>query len=122
MPMTQVLALGSVGAGALLGLLVLGVAVVAGRRERVAAWLGGTVWGVLAAGLMLTDCLHAGGPGPVSELAFPVFFSGLLLWPALLVWGQDRWYLRWPLAQLLLLLALGPAFVVATAATMCTMR
>jgi hypothetical protein len=93
--------------GGAMGLLVLGGAAVAGRPEKRWFWLGGTAWGTLAAGLMLTDCLFGPGPSLVSKAAFPIYAGGLVLWPVVA-------------AQAVLLLSLGPALVGAVAAALCT--
>jgi hypothetical protein len=106
--------------GGAMGLLVLGGAAVAGRPEKRWFWLGGTAWGTLAAGLMLTDCLFGPGPSLVSKAAFPIYAGGLVLWPVVLVWRRPDWFWRWVAAQAVLLLSLGPALVGAVAAALCT--
>ncbi len=122
MSITLRLALASVLAGGAMGGIVWLAAVAAGRTVRLPYWLGGTGWGILTAGLLLTDCLHHIGSGPVSEAAFPLYFGGLLAWPVALAWRQPRWLMRWLLAQAALLLTLGPAFLVAVAAALCGLR
>ena len=120
MPPTQRLALASFILGGILGLLVLGAAAATGNRHRMRYWLGGTVWGILSIGLVLTDCLRpATGYGPASEAAFPLFFAGVLGFPAALVWGQKPWGLRWVYAQLIMLVALAPGFMAIVAAALC---
>ncbi len=121
MTTTQRLALLSLTVGAVMGLLVLAAAAAAGREKKLIHGLAGTAWGALASGLLLTDCLAAGGPGPISEAAFPLYYGGVIIWPIVLVWGQPRWGLRWLGAQLLLLLTALPAFVVAVASAYCTL-
>jgi len=114
------LAILSVVIGGIMGLLVLAAAMAAGHTRKLPFWLAGSAWGALTVGLLLTDCLHMRGPGPVSEAAFPVFFAGVAAWPVVLVWGQPHWMWRWLYAQLILLVTLGPAFLVAVLAAMCT--
>lgn len=121
MSLTQRLALVSLGLGAVMGLLVLAAAAAAGRPKKVAPWLTGTAWGIVSTGLLLTDCLSSGGPGPVSEAAFPIFYGGVVAWPILLVWGRPRWLLRWLFAQLIMVLTAGPAFLAAVAAALCSL-
>lgn len=120
MPPTQRLALASFILGGILGLLVLGAAAAAGNRHRLRYWLGGSVWGVLSMGLVLTDCLHPPtGYGPASGMAFPLFFAGVLGFPAALVWGQRPWALRWAFAQVIMLVSLLPGFMALVAAALC---
>lgn len=121
MTLTLRLAIESILFGAVLGLLVLAAAAAAGRTRKLPFWLSGTAWGIITSGLALSDCLHKAGSGPVSDAAFPVFFGGLLLFPVLLVWRQPYWFLRWILAQSVLVLCIGPAFLVAVIGAMCTL-
>lgn len=121
MTVTLRLALASLVVGAILGLLVLAAAAAAGATKKWIHWLAGTAWGVLSSGLLLTDCLHGRGPGPVSAASFPIFYAGVLLWPGVLAWRQPRWGLRWLYAQLIMLLTAIPAFLVAVAAAFCTL-
>lgn len=121
MSATQKLALLSVILGGITGLLVLGAAAVVKHPTKGRFWLGGTAWGIIVCVLMLTDCLHQRGPGPVSDAAIPLFFAGLFLWPAAMTWRQSKWGVKWPLAQLVMLLTIGPAFFAAVIAAMCIM-
>lgn len=121
MPMTQRVALFSLAVGLIFGLLVMAVAAVAGRTHKGLFFLGGLAWGTLSAGLMLTDCLHGRTPGPVSDAAFPVYFAGLVAWPAIAVWRQPNWPLRWLGAQAILLVSAVPAFMVTIIAALCTL-
>lgn len=118
---TQRLALLSLAVGAIMGLFVLAAAAAAGQPKRWVHWLAGTVWGVLSTGMLLTDCLHGNGPGPVSDAAFPLYYLGVLIWPVVLAWGKARWGLRWLYAQSLMLLTAIPGFLVAVAAAFCTL-
>jgi hypothetical protein len=121
MPVTQRLAVAALVIGGILGLLVLAAAWGTGHPRKGPFWLAGTVWGVVSAGLVLTDCLHPGGPGPVSGAAFPLYFAGLAGFPAAMAWRQPQWYMRWIFAQLILLLTLLPAFAAVVASALCTM-
>lgn len=116
---TLKLALLSLAIGSAMGLVVMAAAAAAGQRQRLVFWAGGTVWATIDVGLLLTDCLrHA--RGPISEAALPIFFVGVALWPMVLSWGQAQWLLRWCLAQVIMLAAIGPAFFAAVVAAMCT--
>lgn len=117
--MPQRLALASLGVGAIMGLLVLAAAAVGGNQRKLYHWLIGTGWGSVVTSLMLTDCLNGGRPGPISEAAIPLFFGGLALWPAVMVWGRRPWFWRWLGAQLVMLVNIGPAFMVAIVAALC---
>lgn len=121
MSQTLTLALASLAVGAVMGLLVLAAAAAAGRPKKLLPWLIGSAWGVLYAGLLLTDCLARRGPGPLSEAAFPIYYTGLFAWPAALAWGRPKWGLRWLYAQMIMLLTAIPAFVTAVAAALCNL-
>ncbi|HYG57990.1 MAG TPA: hypothetical protein VD902_07985 [Symbiobacteriaceae bacterium] len=120
MPPTQRLALATFVMGAILGLLVLGAAAVTGNKFRTRYWLGGTLWGILSIGLVLSDCLNpATGHGPANGLAVPLFFAGTLGFPAALVWRQQGWVRRWLFAQLIMLVGVVPGFIALVAAALC---
>ncbi|HYF94535.1 MAG TPA: hypothetical protein VD969_20140 [Symbiobacteriaceae bacterium] len=122
MPVAARLALLALVIGGILGLLVLGAAAAAGRQKRLPFWLAGTAWGLLTAGMMLSDCAAGAGmgPGALSRSAFPVFFAGLAGFPVAVIWGQKPWLLKWFLAQLILLVAIAPAFFTAVISALCS--
>lgn len=120
MPAAQRLALAAVIVGLVIGLLVLGAAWAAGRRHKTLFWMGGTAWGILLSWLILTDCIRPIGHGPLGDIALTIYFGGLVIWPVGLAWGQPRWWLRWLLAQLVMLLTLAPAFLVAIVSALCS--
>lgn len=107
----------SLGMGAFMGVATLAAAAAAGRSRIWPFGLGGTVWGILVAGLALSDCWHSGS---YSAAAYPVYFLGALALPVLMAWGQRLWALRWAVAQAVLLLTAVPAFVVAVMGALCT--
>lgn len=120
MSITLQLALASLAVGCFMGLAVAAAAWAGGRRRRLPFFLAGGGWGVIVSGLILTDCLPGMGPGPVSESSFPIFFAGLLLFPPVITWGQERRLLRWFYAQLVMLINLVPGFTMAVTAALCT--
>jgi hypothetical protein len=120
MPVEQRLAVAALVIGGIFGALVLAAAWGTGHPRKVPFWLAGTAWGILSGVLVLTDCLHSGGPGPVSNAAFPIYIAGLLGFPVAMAWRQPQWYLRWIFAQLILLLSLLPAFAAVVASALCS--
>jgi hypothetical protein len=111
----------TLGGGAIIGVLVLLAAAAAGKGER--KWhfgLGGTAWGFALAWMALADCPGPGAtPGQMSNIAFPVLLGGLVIWPVVMAWGQPRWFWRWLAAQLVVALALAPAFVLGVLVALC---
>lgn len=121
MPTTQRLALAVIIIGGLQGLLVFAAAWAAGREKKM-PYLGmGFAWGVLTAMMMLSDCLRTPqGPSRVFDLAVPIYFAGLIGFPASMVWKRKPWVTRWLFAQLIMLPTLAPAFATAVAAALCS--
>lgn len=117
------LTLVGLGFGLVFGLTVLGAAWAAGHPRRLRFWLAGTAWGMLASGLVLSDCVTRGpGPSAISNAAFPLYAAGLLGFPVALAWKRERWGWRWLFAQLILLLSLPPALLAAVVAALCILQ
>jgi|GEM_PF-2796429 len=116
------LAMAIVLLGGIIGLMVLAAAAVAGRQRKVPYWLAGTGWGMVVTGLSLADCLIGSGRGPsfISDMAVPLFFGGVLVWPVALSWKHPRWALRWLAAQGVMLLTVAPAFIAAVGGALCS--
>jgi hypothetical protein len=109
--------------GGILGLLVLGAAAAAGRPRKQPYWLAGTIWGILTSAMLLSDCAGSNlGPSFLARAAYPVFFAGVAGFPVVLVWGERPWALKWFLAQGILLLSVGPAFVAAVISALCSFQ
>lgn len=123
MPAAPKLAILTLVMGGVVGLLVLGAAAAAGRPRRLPYWLAGTAWGIITAAMLLSDCTGSRlAPSVLARSAYPVFFAGLIGFPISLVWGQRPWLMRWFLAQLILLLAAGPAFIAAVISALCSLQ
>ncbi|HWI51257.1 MAG TPA: hypothetical protein VNT01_03835 [Symbiobacteriaceae bacterium] len=117
------LALLTLAIGGIVGLLVLGAAAAAGRQRKLPYWLAGTAWGLLATGMLLSDCAGPGlGPSALARSAYPLFLAGVTGFPVALVWGQRPWALKWFLAQVIMLVTLGPAFLAAVISALCSLQ
>lgn len=119
MPATVRLLLAVLGLGAMMGLAVLGATAVARRQVSVRIWLGGLLWGSLTTAMIITDCVPGYGPGVLSNAALLLAVVGLIAIPIALTWKTERHYLRWFLAQLVMLLNIGPIFLAGLLAALC---
>jgi len=113
------LILAVLGMGAIMGLVVVGATMVARRPASLQIWLVGLLWGTLTTGMIASDCAPGYGPGILSNAALTLAVIGVITVPIALTWRSERHYLRWFLAQLVMLLNIGPIFLAGLLAALC---
>jgi hypothetical protein len=119
MPTTARFLLAVLGMGAMMGLIVVGATAVARREVSLRIWLGGLLWGSLTTGMIVADCKPGFDPGMLSNAALLLVVVGCIAVPIALTWTAERHYLRWFLAQLVMLLNIGPIFFAGLLAALC---
>jgi len=119
MPETVRLLLTVLGLGAIMGLIVVGAARIAGRPATLGIWLGGLFWGSMATGMIMAGCGSGYAFEILSNTGLVVAVLGLVALPIALTWQAVSHYWRWFLTQLFMLLNIGPIIFAGLLAVLC---